>query len=96
MSDGNVIALEVVIYVNFPVAIDDVVAALGKLQSLELEASRFLGNPAEVGGERFGFQVEIHKDELAPGFTAKRHHAHGAAVEELNTLDIRCSNQAAV
>src|SRR6267378_3737604 len=96
MRDGNVIALEVVIYVNFPVAIDEVVAAFGKLQSLELEASRLLGNLAEVGGKWLSIGVEIHEDELAPSFAAKRHHAHGAAVEEFNSLDVRRSNQATV
>src|SRR6267142_3456786 len=96
MRDGNVIALEVVIYVNFPVAIDDVVAALRELQSLELEASRLLWNLPQVGGKRLGLGVEIHEDELAPSFAAQRHHAHGATVEEFDAFDVRRSNQAAV
>src|SRR6266851_4832146 len=48
MGDGDVIALEIVVYVNLPVAIDDVVAALGKLQTFELETSRLLGNLTEI------------------------------------------------
>src|SRR5205823_1969638 len=48
MRDGNVIALEIVVDVNFPIAIDDVIAALGKLQTLELETLRLLRSLAEV------------------------------------------------
>src|SRR5467141_1161011 len=96
MRDGNVIALEVVVHVNFPVAIDDVVAAFGKLQSLELKTPRLLRNLPEVSGKLLSLQVEIYKDELFPGLAAKWHHAHGAAVEKLDALDVRRSNQAVV
>src|SRR6267378_3773345 len=96
MRDGNVVALEVVIYVDFPVAINDVVAALRELQSLELETSRLLWNLPQEGGKRRGLGVEIHEDELAPSFAAERHHAHVAAVEKLDAFDVRRSNQAAV
>src|SRR5437879_7038816 len=44
MGDGNVIALEIVVDVNFPIAIDDVITALGKLQTPELETLCLLGN----------------------------------------------------
>src|SRR5207249_9850293 len=69
---------------------------LGKLQTIELESPRLPGNLAEVNGERLGLQVEIHKDKLLPGLAAERHHAHGAAVKELNAFDIGCADQAAI
>src|SRR5437016_548088 len=96
MRDGDVVSLEIVVNVNLPVTIDDVIAAPGKLQALELEPLCLLGNLGKICRERLGFQIEIHKDELFPGFTTKRHHAHGAAVEELDAFDIGSANQAAI
>jgi len=96
MRDGDVVALEIVVNVNLPVAIDDVVAALSKLQALELEPLCLLGNLAKIRRERLGFQIEIHEDEVFPSFAAKWNHAHGAAVEELDALDVRCADEAAV
>src|SRR5690349_17773549 len=96
MRDGNVVALEIVVDVNLPIAVDHVVAALGEFQTFELEAAHLLGNLSQAGGERLGVEIEIHKDKLAPGFAAQRHHAHGAAVEEFDAIDVRRANQAAV
>src|SRR5260221_8197660 len=42
MGDGNVVALEIVVDVHLPVAVDDVVAALNGLQSGKLKATRLL------------------------------------------------------
>src|SRR5881628_2425717 len=41
-------------------------------------------------------RIEIHKDELLPGFQAQRHHAHGGAIEELDTVNIRRADEAAI
>src|SRR6266702_6379855 len=38
----------------------------------------------------------MHEDELFPGFAAKRHHAHGAAVEKFDAVDVGRADQAAV
>jgi len=96
MRDGNVVALEIVVNVNLPIAIDDVVAALGKLQAFKLKTTRLLRNLTEIRGQGLGLQIDIHKDEPFPGFAAKRHHAHGAAVEKFNTVNVRRTNQAAI
>src|SRR5256885_3995545 len=96
MGNRDMIALEIVIDIDLPVAIDDIVATLGKLQTIELETARLPGNLAEVNGERLGLQVEIHQDKLLPGLAAERHHAHGAAVKELNAFDIGCADQTAI
>src|SRR6266700_368277 len=48
MRDGNVIALEIVVDVGFPVAVNDVISALGKLQTFKLKTARLLRNLPEV------------------------------------------------
>src|SRR5580692_3488593 len=96
MRDGDVVALEIVIDVNLPIAIDDVVAALDGLQALELEAASLFGNFAEIGGERLGVGIEVDEDELFPGFETQRKHAHGAAVEEFDTFNVGSANQPAI
>ena len=96
MRDGNVVALEIVVDVHLPVAIDDVISALDGLQAFELEAASLFGNFAEIGGKRFGVRIEVDEDELLPGFQAQRKHAHGAAVEEFDAFDVRRADEAAV
>src|SRR5689334_18544786 len=96
MRDGDVVALEVIVDVNLPVAIDDVVAALGRFQAVELEAARLLGDFSQIDGEWLRLKIEIDENELAPGFAAQRHHAHSAAIEKLDAIDVRSANEAAV
>ena len=48
MGDGDVIALEIVVDVDLPIAVNHVVAAFGKLETFELETLRLLRNRAEV------------------------------------------------
>src|SRR5439155_13182346 len=88
MGDGNVIALEVVVDVDLPVAVDDVVAALGKFQSFKIEAAHLSRNFAENFFERLGVVVKIYEDEIAPSVEAQRKHAHGAAIEKFDALDV--------
>src|SRR6266704_1632980 len=38
----------------------------------------------------------MHEDELFPGFAAKRHHAHGAAVEEFDAVNVGRADQTAI
>src|SRR5437762_475568 len=96
MRYGNVVALEIIVDVNLPVAVDDVIAALREVQALELEAVGLLGDLPQVGGKRLGLKIEIDENELAPGFAAQRHHAHGVAVEEFNAIDVGRPDEAAV
>src|SRR5213082_541948 len=96
MRDGDVVALEIIVDVNLPVAVDDVIAALREVQALELEAVGLLRDLPQVGGKRLGLKIEIDKNELAPSFAAQRHHAHGGAIEKLDAIDVRRTNQAAV
>src|SRR5262249_41090155 len=70
MRDGNVVALEIVVDVDLPVAVDDVVPALGEMESFELEAARLLRDLAEESAERLSAHVEIHEDKLFPNFAA--------------------------
>src|SRR5690348_2255654 len=96
MGDGDVVALEVVVDVDLPVAIDDVVAAFGELQAGKSKAAGLLRNFAEESGEWFGVRIKINEDELLPGFAAQRNHAHGRTIEELDAVNIRCADEAAV
>src|SRR5207253_11396396 len=43
MGNGDMIALQIVIDIDLPVAIDDIVATLGKLQTIELVTTRLPG-----------------------------------------------------
>ncbi len=96
MRDRNVIAFEIVIDVNLPIAVDNVVAALGELQALELKTTRLLRNFTEISRERHPVWIEINKDKLPPGFQSKRKHAHGAAVKEFHAFHIGSADQAAI
>ena len=96
MGNGDVVALKIVVDVNLPIAIDDIVVALRESQTLELKSLSLLRDLTEIARERFGFRVEIHKDKLFPGFAAKRHHAHGATVKEFNAVDVGRADQTAI
>src|ERR1700738_4011389 len=96
MRDGNVIALEIVVDIHFPVAMDHVVAPPGKLQSPKLETARVFRDVSEIGEKRLGGAVKIDEDESFPGFDAQRDHPHGAAIEKFEALHIRSPDQSPV
>src|SRR5580693_6155765 len=96
MRNRDVIALEIVIDIHLPVAIDDVVPALDKLHSFELQAAGLLRNFAEIGRERLRVRIEIDEDKLFPGFQTQREHAHRAAIKELDAFNVWRANEAAV
>src|SRR5262249_17510906 len=96
MRDRNVISLEIVVDVNLPVALNDIVAPFGELQPVETKSERFLRNISKKRRERLGARVEIHEDKIFPGIDPQRHHAHRAAIEKLHTLDIWRPDQPAV
>src|SRR5947208_5885131 len=96
MRDGDVVALQVIVDVHLPIAIDHVIAPLLQLQAGELKPTRLVRNLAKKDGEWLRLQIKIHKNKLFPGFQAQRHHAHRAAIEKLNTVHIRRADQAAV
>src|SRR5260370_32501944 len=54
MRDGDVVALEIVVNVDLPVAMYDVVAALREMQAFELESTRLQLNFTEVRCKRLG------------------------------------------
>src|SRR5262249_5562348 len=89
MGDGNMVALEIVIDVDLPVARDEVIAPLRQMQAVELESAGLLRNLPEESPERFGIPVEIHEDELFPNFAAQRDHAHRGAIKELHAVHVR-------
>src|SRR4029077_8784627 len=96
MNHGDVVGVEIIVDIDLPVAVDDVVAALGKGQSFELEFARLLGNVAEKFAECRGLRIEVDEDELLPGFAAQRDHTDGGAIEEFPAVDFGSTDQAAV
>src|SRR5689334_4828041 len=96
MRDGDVVALEVVVDVHLPVAIDHIVATLDETQSCKLKASRLFRNLAQKSGKRLGGEVEVDEDELFPGFAAKRDHAHRGAIEKFDAFDVGRADEPAV
>src|ERR1700676_1479787 len=93
MRDRNVVALEVVVDVNLPVAVQHVVAPLHAAKACKLESARLRRNRPENGRKRLRFQIKIDENELFPRLQPQRHHTHGAAVEELHDLHIGRANQ---
>ncbi len=93
MRDRNVVALQIIVDIHLPVAIDCIVAALRQLQSFELESSRLPRYLSEERRKRLRLRVEIYKNKLLPGFQSQRHHAHGAAIEQFHALHIRRADQ---
>src|SRR5215471_2123626 len=96
MNHGDVVGVEIIVDIDLPVAVDDVVAALGKRQVFELEFARLLRNVAEKFGKCRRLRIEVDKDELLPGFAAQRDHAHGGAIEEFHAVDFGRADQAAI
>ena len=72
MNHGDVVGVEIIVDIDLPVAVDNVVAAIGKVQSFELEFARLLGNVAEKFAKCPGSRIEVDEDELLPGFAAQR------------------------
>jgi hypothetical protein len=73
VGDRDVVALEVVVDVDLPGALDLVVAAFHEAHRIEVEAGRpgLLGDRAQHGGQGGGGRVEVGEDE-----GPERLHAH--------------------
>jgi hypothetical protein len=89
------VALEVIVDVHLPVAIDVIIVAFGERQALEWKSARKLRNIAKIIGKRKSAAIEIHKNELLPGFAAHRNHTHGGAIEQFDAIDFGSADEAA-
>src|SRR5512133_1315137 len=67
---GQVIALEVIVDVGFPVAIHVVSAALEELHVLEGESLGLLRKLTEALGQRPSLRIKVHKYKVEPFLTA--------------------------
>src|SRR6516164_2450139 len=96
MYDRDMVALEVIVDVHLPVAIDVIIVAFGEGQAFEWKSARKLRNIAKIIGKRKSAAIEIHKNELLPGFATHRNHTHGAAIEQFDAIDFGSADEAPI
>jgi len=96
MHDGNVVTLEVVVNVNLPVAVDDVIPALGKRQLREGKFPSQLRNVANKFGEGRSIRSKIDKNKLLPGFASQRHHTLGGAIKKFYAVNFGGPDEPAI
>ena len=95
---GDVIAaVEIVVDVDFPVAIEGVDAAIEVLELLrELQRGDEFRDGAEEFAKRGGLGIEIDEDEIFPGVDANGDEAILRAVEIANTVELEHAFEGAV
>src|SRR5271157_386567 len=98
MGVGNVIAaVEVIVHVNFPVAIEGVNAAIEKVELFgELQRSGERRNFAEEILQRRGLAVEIDEEEVFPGVEAHGNEAVIGAAEIADAFELHHALQGAI
>src|SRR5256885_8590447 len=84
------VSLQVVVDVDLPVALDDVVAPLHELHLLDVVAGRgdFAGDSAKDLSERGRLVVEIRKDERSPLVNPDGHQPEVGLVEIFGALHL--------
>jgi hypothetical protein len=96
VGDRDVIALQVVIDVDLPVAGDGVILAPAPGHPLRGQRARLVGDGAQESLQRPGGGVQVDEDERPPGGDPHRHQAEGRAVEVLDAVELGRGQQAAV
>src|SRR5579875_2661694 len=74
-------AIEIVIHIYFPVAIEIVDAALEKMEIAQLERLYTSGQPTQKIAQRFREIVEVHENKIFPRIHARRHQANLRAIK---------------
>ena len=94
----KVVALEVVVDIDLPVALDDVIAAAGEFQLADGAAHlrNLGGNGAEHLGERRGLRVLVDEHERTPGLHLELRQADFGTVPIFHALEFGLAQQAAV
>ena len=98
MSDREVIALEVVVDIHLPVALDDVVAALDPAHGGQVVAGfvDLVGDHTDPVGQRRCLVIEVGEDERAQRVDLDRHQAKVCLVEILSAIHLTRHLQPAV
>src|SRR5579859_917476 len=98
MRRGNMIAFQVVVDIDLPVTIDDVIAPPEVFQFTEIttQLSHTLRDVAEDTGKRCGVSVEVHENKRAPRLHPEGRQAHSGAVPILHALELRLAQQPAI
>src|SRR5579872_2845611 len=92
------IAFEIIIDVDLPIAIDRVIAALGEVKPLH-RTTEFCGLPRYVAPdfvERGRTRVLVHEDERTPGLDSKLGQADLGTVPILDALKLGRAEQFAI
>src|SRR5579875_3667769 len=81
-------AIEIVIHIYFPVAIEIVDAALEKMEIAQLERLYTSGQPTQKIAQRFREIVEVHENKIFPRIHARRHQAILRAIKAADAVKI--------
>src|SRR5882724_9422721 len=95
MRGGQMVAFQVIIDVDLPVAIDYVIAALRKnhLVDRTSDLCDFAGNIAQYFGERRGRRILVDEDVGPPDFDAKFGEANSGLIEIRDAFELGTSDQ---
>ena len=96
MDAGQVISLEIVIDVCFPIAPHFVDASLKQLHTDERKFPGLLRQTPEALFERRRIRIEVYEDEIEPNLDAKRHEREILRAESFDTFDFRRVDERAV
>ena len=94
MRSRQMIALKEIVDINFPVALDDVLAALGETEFVEVttDISDLAGNIAKHLGEWRRLPILIHKDERTPRVHLEPRQADLRFVPILHAFEFRLAS----
>src|SRR4029077_6069262 len=96
MHRGQMVALEIVIHVSFPVALHVVGAALEKLHLLEPETLRLLGKFAQALQQGLSIGIEVYENQVEPFLGAYSLKREVFGPEILHAFDLCCTYQLSI
>src|SRR5437867_432223 len=94
MHDGNVIAFEIIVDVDLPVAVNVPVLAGRELHRREIAVADHGIQVLERFAERRATRIEIHKHERSPRFDSKLRQAVRFLAEALDSVKLWRAEQA--
>src|SRR5207248_1820791 len=89
-------AIEIVIYENLPVALDDPLAAAGKMQRIQFQRLETRNQLAKIFLQRGRVRIEINEDEFFPDIHVQRQQTVLAAVEVADAIELWNSLERAI
>src|SRR5437879_7221324 len=96
MHAGQVVALEIIVDISFPVAFHVVSSTLEELHALKVELFSLLWQRFEALSQRTRVGVQGHENEVEPFFGAHRHESKVLGAKSLDSFDFGCADQRAV